>query len=389
MRGLFKTMTALGALMSSASIARAQKLELTGRVLHLPNWPYTTTPLPIAAAIEKRVAKACLRRGEYVSGSQLSDSRVCEILDALGSPDNKEDGSYMTLAQALSLRKQLLVSKIVNESWKLRENIPKIAKQYERGRSIVEISEVFDLPAMAVLRSIFTTRAQGLRPDMYSGDVKESVKIALRKKDDDTEETQTQTQTQAEEDSGIVPETTNRRERDIGQIRLLAAELLDDKDMRQLAEAKKIDQVSYVDDNEGERTASKAWELALYQHLDAHGVRYLTEEALADSGYKSTPDVVLLDDVFINGQQVKWFDAKNYYGSASTKFFLSKHQKQAERYAREFDGAGALVYRLGFSRELLNKMRPGAAGAGARTGETGGCLLLDRGLLPETPVVSD
>lgn len=372
---VFAWLTVFVALMSSLSV-RALKLDLTGRVLHLPDWPYTSALKPVALSLEKRVAKACLRRGEYVSGSQLSDKRVCEILDALGSSDNQEDGSYMTLAQALSLRKQLLVSKIVNESWKLRENIPTIAKQYDRGRSIVEISEVFDLPAVAVLRSIFTTRAQGLRPDMYSGDVKQSVKIALRKKGDDVEE--------AEEDSDMVPDETRRR--DMGQIRLLAAELLDDEDLRQLSEAKKVDQVSYVDDNEGERTASRAWELALYQHLDAHGVNYLTEEALSESGCKSTPDVVLLDNVFINGQQVKWFDAKNYYGSASSRFFLSKHQKQATRYALEFDGAGALVYRLGYSRELLNKMRPG--GAGARTGE-GGCLLLDRGLLPETPYESD
>ena len=130
-----------------------------------------------------------------------------------------------------------------------------------------------------------------------------------------------------------------------------AAELLTDRDRQELGEAKEVDGISWNEENIEERNVSLAWEESLYAHLTANGVAFLTEGALLDLGFRSTPDAILLDDLFINGKLVRWLDAKCFYGSSRSKLFLSKLKKQCDRYRRDFGGGGAICYKLGFSRD--------------------------------------
>ena len=306
-----------------------------------------------------------LRRGEFVSGGRLSDKRVCEVLNELGTSEHVEGrgggkSSYMTLPQALSLRKQLLVSKLASSNWRLRENLPSICKQYARGRDVVDMCDKHDLPPMAILRAIFTERALQRWPDLEHSDVKDGVKLALRQQREDN----------LGGGRGEVGEEmeTRRSARDTAA-RMVAANLLDQRDLEQLVAAKAVDQVAYTEDNIEEREASKGWEQRLFDHFDAHGVKYASEEQLVAEGFRSTPDAVLIDDVWVNGRLIRWVDCKSYYGSYRSKLFGAKTKKQVERYNLEFGGEGALVFRLGYSRELQKNL--------------GQCLLLDRGLLPD------
>ena len=328
---------------SPASGTAAFTLGLTGRRFDMAPWPYTVSAAPIRKEREDSVAKRLVVRGEYCAGANLSDKRINEIADVCGVGGAGGDGShYMSLMQALSLRKQLLVSKIIKGGWRLDKDMPRVRQQYKSGRDISEIALSLDQPPMALLRNILTARAMERYPDMEFRDLKVFVRAALRNEPSANEG-----------DDAAQP---------------VAHELLTPQDVVQLERAKLSDQMSFSEENVAERDMSLAWENALYSHLNDAGVKYLSEQELKDAGCRSTPDVVLLDDVFINGQPVKWIDCKCYYGSSQSKHFHSRLEKQIARYNVEFGGRGAICYRLGFSKELASELKDSA-------------LLLDRGLL--------
>ena len=63
-----------------------------------------------------------------------------------------DGGDHMLLEQALSLRKQLLVDKIINDGWKLRKHAHRIHKAYHNGDSLLELARQYDLPPVAIFR---------------------------------------------------------------------------------------------------------------------------------------------------------------------------------------------------------------------------------------------
>jgi len=367
-----------------SSVVGTLLLPLTRKKISLPEWPYTTSPHPIKEKVEREVIKVLVRPGEFLSGQRLSDKRVCDILDSLEKHGG--GGEYMTLAQALSLRKQLLVNKLVKDSWRLKSRSADLCKQYYRGRAITEIAILNDFPAVGLLRVVLAERAHECWPDLNVGEVKEVVKLALRPSPAVNENLETETEDEIIEDTdeierGETEATKYRRERQ-EVLQQCALQLLTCRDEAQLAEAKEVDQVSYESDSLAQRDFSLAWERALYTHLDQTGVQYLKEQTLSDQGFRSTPDCVILDDIYINGKgPVRWMDSKAYYGSAGSRFFVSKLQKQVLRYNKEFDGQGAIVYRLGYSSELQKQLSHAVT--------SNGPLLLDKGLLGDTAVSGD
>jgi len=94
----------------------------------------------------------------------------------------------------------------------------------------------------------------------------------------------------------------------------------------------------------------------------------LQEQKKAEGRAVVTPDLLLLDDVRINGVPCAWIDAKHFFG-ADLKFPRKKTQKQVDRYVNEY-GQGAIVYRHGFTESL---QLPGA-------------ILLDASPLDLTPL---
>jgi len=223
--------------------------------------------------------------------------------------------------------------RVANGAARLDKDIDKIENLYNSGLSIVNISTMYDLSAVSILRRFYQRWVELENPTM---------KFKLR--------------------NGIVKDII-RENIDV------CAKYLTDSDLYQLQQAKLIDQLSYATDidNEGEKNESFAWETSLYDYLDNMGVKYMTEEDLMSIGSPNTPDCVFLDDVYINNKLVRWIDCKNYYGSSRSRVFLSKTLTQSNRYDNCFQGKGAIIYKLGYSNDLKMKIT--------------NSLLLDRGPL--------
>jgi len=81
----------------------------------------------------------------------------------------------------------------------------------------------------------------------------------------------------------------------------------------------------------------------------------LLEHKLKEEGSASTPDVLILDDLYINDKLVTWVDSKNYYGSTSFSF-LKKLEKQIKRYDEAF-GLGAVIFRLGLNKKMTETFK--------------------------------
>ena len=71
--------------------------------------------------------------------------------------------------------------------------------------------------------------------------------------------------------------------------------------------------------------------------LDKLSIRYKTQLELSDEQIRlegisyNTPDFLILDELYINGNKINWIDAKNFYGS-NTKFMIKKIKSQTKKY---------------------------------------------------------
>jgi hypothetical protein len=204
-------------------IKRVVNLDLTGKRIDV-KWGQSRRP--IKPSTEREIAKVLLARGEFRAGSKLSEQRIAEIADTL-----ERVGGYITMDQALSLRKQLLVEKIINTSTRMQKSSEALRHAYEKGRNILALSKKFDLPPVAIFRNILTYRARRRYPDLYERDLKDLVKFALRGEGD------------------------------------VYLNLLNDRDREELEIAKAEDQTSFANDN-NERIVSAHWENALYSYLN-------------------------------------------------------------------------------------------------------------------------
>ena len=77
----------------------------------------------------------------------------------------------------------------------------------------------------------------------------------------------------------------------------------------------------------------------------AHGVPFLTEEALRLRGDAKTPDALLPVPLLVRGRVVNWIDSKAMYGEAEThgEYYASQYTA----YLNRFD-AGMVIYWYGY-----------------------------------------
>ena len=101
---------------------------------------------------------------------------------------------------------------------------------------------------------------------------------------------------------------------------------------------------------------SSNFELKIQKILDSLGIRYKTQEQLANEQIKksniatNTPDFLILDDLFINGKKIKWIDAKNFYG-LNNQYIRKRIKHQTKKYLDAW-GSGSIIFNLGFCSEL-------------------------------------
>lgn len=245
----------------------------------------------VTKEVQSKAGKIACIPGEF---GFLPEKRVQEIAAKL-------DGLPITLEQALSLRAALNQEKSVYSHSKLMRRSNELSRRYDSGESVISLSKRFDAPPVNTFRAILTGR----------GWTKTRIKDTLNKN----------------------PSKLNKR----------------DREQFELAES--VDRVSSVNQTETQ-TAAEVFEEILCSYFESVGVRFRRQEELLREQTKQegraiiTPDLLLLDDVRINGVPCAWIDAKHFFG-ADLKFPKKKTQKQVDRYVAEY-GQGALVYRHGF-----------------------------------------
>ena len=241
--------------------------------------------------VQSKAGKIACTPGEF---GFLPEKRVQEIAVKL-------DGMSITLEQALSLRAALNQEKSVYSHSKLMRRSNELSRRYDSGESVIALSKRFDAPPVNTFRAILTGR----------GWTKTRIKDTLNKN----------------------PSKLNKR------------------DMEQFELAESVDRVSSVNQTETQ-TAAEVFEEILCDYFDSLGVRFRRQDDLLKVQKREegraiiTPDLLLLDDVRINGVPCAWIDAKHFFG-ADLKFPKKKTQKQVDRYVAEY-GQGAIVYRHGF-----------------------------------------
>ena len=241
--------------------------------------------------VQRKAGKIACIPGEF---GFLPEERVQEIAAKL-------DGMPISLEQALSLRAALNQEKSVYSHSKLMRRSNELSRRYDSGESVIALSKRFDAPPVNTFRAILTGR----------GWTKTRIKDTLNKN----------------------PSKLNKR----------------DREQFELAES--VDRVSSVNQTETQ-TAAEVFEEILCSYFESVGIRFRRQEELLKEQTKQegraiiTPDLLLLDDVRINGVPCAWIDAKHFFG-ADLKFPKKKTQKQVDRYVAEY-GQGALVYRHGF-----------------------------------------
>lgn len=130
---------------------------------------------------------------------------------------------------------------------------------------------------------------------------------------------------------------------------------LTDYDKEQIDLAIKNDIFSIVD-NKKQLEKSLLFEKRIEKLLIKYNIKYKTQEELSQEQIKlhghaiSTPDFLLINNLFINKMKINWIDAKNFYG-ANTDFLKKKTRDQIKKYIKLY-GSGCIVFKLGVSEEL-------------------------------------
>lgn len=88
-------------------------------------------------------------------------------------------------------------------------------------------------------------------------------------------------------------------------------------------------------------------------YLRKHNIKLQDEDELRATGSRLTPDVLFIDEVYINSERVYWMDFKNYVGTTISLLYNS-NIAQVNKYTSEF-GRGALCYAYSFIAGLKVK----------------------------------
>jgi hypothetical protein len=260
-----------------------------------------------------------VRRGEF---GPLCGSRRIEV-----DLECAELGIHFD--QALSIRKQLMMSKVLKGgSWKLKDEytMKRIRKEFEqKQRPLLEISQRYDLPPVSIFRAIVAPRVLNAYPQFTCLD---------------------RTRPAGRIVQSIISEACPDQ----------LKEFVSDWEVNELKIAKEFDMVGYS----GNCTAAGEWERTIYDFLDEHNINYLTEETLKLDGYgeMGTPDCLLVDDLFIHGKLVKWIEFKSFYASGlkENSYFARKAVgRQVKKYGKSFGKSGAVILKNGFSTEISRR----------------------------------
>ncbi|KAL8008113.1 putative tetratricopeptide-like helical domain superfamily [Plasmopara halstedii] len=253
------------------------------------DWPVTPTP----QVLETQAAGLLLERETFRRLKRQQVNHIDKLLEMLP----------ITTNMTINLRKQLLRMSLLVNTHRVRRDETKICKEYDSGRSLIELSTAHNYPPVSLMRVILRAK----------GKSQLEIKNALAK-----------------------PNL-----------------ILSKRDQRELRKASDYDSIHKSDPLiEAPQYSTVSLERAIEHFLKAKGIRLKTQAELSADQHGThgravmSPDILLLDPVIINGVPIRWIDAKNYYGA----HIVSKRliSTQVSNYVKEW-GPGAIVFGMGYS----------------------------------------
>uniref|UniRef100_A0AAV1U6F4 CDAN1-interacting nuclease 1 n=1 Tax=Peronospora matthiolae TaxID=2874970 RepID=A0AAV1U6F4_9STRA len=253
------------------------------------DWPVT----PIPQVLETQAAGLILQQETFRRLKRQQVNHIDELLQMLP----------ITTNMTINLRKQLLRMSLLVNTHRVRRDRVAICKEYDSGRSLIELSTVHNYPPVSLMRVILRAK----------GKSQVEIKNALAR----------------------------------------PSENLSKRDQHELRKAIEYDSIHKSDPFIGvPKYNADSLERAVEHFLKAKGIRLKTQSELcadqiARHGRRViSPDILLLDPVVINGVPIRWIDAKNYYGA----HIVSKRliSTQLSNYVKEW-GPGAIVFGMGYS----------------------------------------
>lgn len=211
----------------------------------------------------------------------------------------------INLEQIQSIRSSYVKNKMIKKHSYLLSNTKNIINDYKNKRNILYISKKYDGSPLNIMRIILSQTNS-----------KEKVKKLFNK-----------------------------------------PQLMDDYDYKQFEIAKENDDFALVNQDEIQEKAEN-FERQIEEILKKKNIQYKTQNQLAKEQIKlhgkpfCTPDFLIESELIINGHEIKWIDAKNFFGS-NVSFIKSKITDQTKKYIKNY-GKGSIIFNLGFNQSYLD-----------------------------------
>lgn len=268
-------------------------------------WHFTWTNTGQSAAVYDRLRDLFWHNTDYGPLTATGRDAIAKAVARFNVEAGAVGNAAITPESAIAIRNVVLKDKITRGYPRMNAKMPQIAQAYNKGRDVLQLSTKYDFPPLNMLRGIFLARGMD-RQAVYAV-------FALRK-----------------------PADTLLHGRDLEQYNLASA-----NDAESTFNQQRIAAVAA----ENEARAVKYFVQKL-------GMRAKTQDDLTAEQTKKygraviTPDLLFIDEVYINDARVHWIDYKDYIGT-SAKFVLQLNTEQAAKYTKKW-GPGALLYRRGW-----------------------------------------
>jgi hypothetical protein len=253
--------------------------------------------------IEKQILNL-INKNAPICYSQMSNTEI-KILKEHFITNSKFKKYNINLEQIQSIRSSYIKNKMIKKHSYLISKTKNIITDYEDKKGILTISQKYDGSPLNIMR--------------------------------------------------IILSKTNSKER----VKKLFnnPQLLNEYDYEQFTIAKDNDAFALVNQDMIQEHAAN-FEKQIEKILIKNKIQYKTQEDLTQEQIKShgkafsTPDFLIESELLINGNQIKWIDAKNFYGS-NANFVKSKINEQTKKYIKNY-GNGSIVFNLGFNDSYSN-----------------------------------
>ena len=220
-----------------------------------------------------------------------------------------------------------MMQKAMFGAWKLKDEktMARINHNFEcRKIPLLEISFDYDLSPVSLFRSIVAQRVLNAHPKLSCLDNRSAAGRIVK---------------------SIIHEDNQDHVNDF----------LSSWELNELQIAKDNDIIGY----QTNCTFAAEWEDTVYNFLDQNQIKYITEDTIKLHGNEEsgTPDCLLIDDLYINGQQIRWIEFKSFFASGlreNTYFTKKSICRQIQKYDEAY-GSGAMVLKHGYSEKIADR----------------------------------